>query len=306
MKASTDATADPQARHLGEHVWRKPIPEARDRWQSKALTGAVGMVLLVKAVLEVLHLHQAGEFPQWFWLGLGFSVAFAWVVWLLRSATAPAAAMGGLICMHVLLRQTLGVTWRQTAMPALLALFLLTLTATRFGRSRKESLGIAEGRHGRRASQVVANLGVAGIFAAGGGAGSSVSTLLLAACIAALAEATADTVSSEMGQALAGTRWGATLLITTGTAVPPGTDGGVSVAGTACGVVAAAVIVLLSPFAHAGAQAVCVFAAACTGLLFDSLLGATLERKGWLGNDLVNFLSTVFAAAAACGAVKLI
>jgi uncharacterized membrane protein len=40
-----------------------------------------------------------------------------------------------------------------------------------------------------------------------------------------------------------------------------------------------------------------VFAAACAGLFFDSVLGATLERRGWLGNDLVNFCSTLFAAA---------
>jgi uncharacterized membrane protein len=79
------------------------------------------------------------------------------------------------------------------------------------------------------------------------------------------------------------------------------------VAGTAFGVVAAAVIVLLSPFAHgAGTLAVGVFGAGCAGLLFDSLLGATVERRGWLGNDLVNFASTVFAAAAAYCAVKLL
>ena len=93
-------------------------------------------------------------------------------------------------------------------------------------------MGVSEGRSGRRASQVVANLGVAGMLAAGGTAGSFVSSAMLAACIAALAEATADTVSSELGQALAGK----TLLITTGRTVPPGTDGGMSVVGTVCGV----------------------------------------------------------------------
>ena len=31
-------------------------------------------------------------------------------------------------------------------------------------------------------------------------------------------------------------------------------------------------------------------------MLGDSILGATLERRGFLGNDGVNFLSTVFAA----------
>ena len=33
------------------------------------------------------------------------------------------------------------------------------------------------------------------------------------------------------------------------------------------------------------------------GLFFDSLLGATVERKGLLNNDAVNFLSTASAGA---------
>ena len=44
-------------------------------------------------------------------------------------------------------------------------------------------------------------------------------------------------------------------------------------------------------------------AAAVFGLLFDSLLGATLERRGWLNNDAVNFLSTAGAAVFALGLV---
>ena len=32
------------------------------------------------------------------------------------------------------------------------------------------------------------------------------------------------------------------------------------------------------------------------GLFFDSLLGATLERRGRINNDAVNFLSTLAAA----------
>jgi uncharacterized membrane protein len=46
---------------------------------------------------------------------------------------------------------------------------------------------------------------------------------------------------------------------------------------------------------------VIVVLAGAAGLFFDSLLGATLERRGWLGNDLVNFASTLFAAALALG-----
>jgi uncharacterized membrane protein len=31
-------------------------------------------------------------------------------------------------------------------------------------------------------------------------------------------------------------------------------------------------------------------------MLFDSFLGATLERRGWINNEVVNFLSTLAAA----------
>ena len=286
--------------------WHKAISQPRDRMQRELLVGAVGMVLCIKAVLEIARLHGSWAWtfrtmPLWFWTAFAVSAAFALLVWLLKSATGPAAAMGGLVSLHVLFRQQLGGTWEGTAMPSLLALFLLTFAATRFGRARKEAMGVSEGPSGRRASQVLANLGVAGILAAGGAPGSFISSTMLAACIAALAEATADTVSSELGQALAGK----TLLITTGRLVPPGTDGGVSVVGTVFGALAAAIVVALSPVAKDWQAALAVFMAACGGLLFDSVLGATLERRGWIGNDLVNFTSTVFAAALAWAAMAL-
>jgi uncharacterized membrane protein len=44
--------------------------------------------------------------------------------------------------------------------------------------------------------------------------------------------------------------------------------------------------------------AIALFAGIC-GLFFDSFLGATMERRGWIGNDLVNFSSTLFAAVVA-------
>jgi len=273
-------------------AWKKAIPEHRDRMQSELLVGAVGIVLVMKAVFEIVRLHGYGAMPLWFWIACGVSAGFAAVVRLLKSATGPAAAMGGVVCLHVLLRQQFGGGWEGTAMSSLLALFLLTFAATRFGRARKEAAGLAEPRRGRRAAQVLANLGAAGMLAAGGRDGSFVSSAILAACVAALAEATADTVSSETGQALGGK----TLLITTGKVVAAGTDGGVSIAGTACGALAAGVVVGVSPLAHSLWAAIGVFGAACAGLTFDSVLGATVERKGWLGNDLVNFASTVFAA----------
>jgi uncharacterized protein (TIGR00297 family) len=167
---------------------------------------------------------------------------------------------------------------------ALLTVFLLTFAATRCKRRQKEIRGLSESRRGRSASQIVANLGVAGLFAAVG---------RYEGCIAALAEAAADTVSSEIGQAIGHPA----RLITTGRLVPPGTDGGITVSGTTTGILAAGIVVAIGAFRHPlWPNQIVLWVAAISGLFLDSVLGATAERRGWLGNDLVNFSSTLFAA----------
>jgi uncharacterized protein (TIGR00297 family) len=112
--------------------------------------------------------------------------------------------------------------------------------------------------------------------------------------LAALAEAAADTVSSEIGQVLGG--W--PVMLTTLRRVEAGTDGAISLAGTAAGVLAAGIVSAGGTLALGGGAAMLVvsWAAGVFGLFFDSLLGATLERRGWLNNDAVNFLSTASAA----------
>jgi len=92
-------------------------------------------------------------------------------------------------------------------------------------------------------------------------------------------------------------------MITTLRAVDAGTDGAISLAGTLAGVVAAGIVAGIGTWAMRGSLG--VFWVSCAGgvfgLLFDSLLGATLERRGWLNNDAVNFLSTASAAGFALG-----
>lgn len=268
----------------GVSHWSKAIPQARDRWQSKELVGVVVPLLVLGAVKVCLSAVAAGSvrallFP------VGFSVGFAGLVWMLRSATLPAAGVGLLVCLVVALvvRGPGAGFFARPALCALIALFVLTFAATRFGRRRKEARGLAEARSGRRASQVVANLGIAALCAAVGWYGG---------CLAALAEATADTASSEIGQALGGTTW----MITKFRRVPAGRDGGVSVAGSLSGMMGAGLVVMAGSLGLASwREGAVVFGAACAGLVFDSMLGATIEERGWLGNDLVNFLSTSFA-----------
>jgi uncharacterized protein (TIGR00297 family) len=73
----------------------------------------------------------------------------------------------------------------------------------------------------------------------------------------------------------------------------------VSVAGTLAGLIAAAIVAGAGSWALRGDWTLFKFscAGAVFGLFFDSLLGATLEKKGWLNNDAVNFLSTASASA---------
>ncbi len=175
------------------------------------------------------------------------------------------------------------------AFVTLLGVFVLTWITTRIGSVRKAEMGLAENRKGRGARQVLANVGAAAGFAL---AGIFIPVLQVVSA-AALAEAAADTASSECGEALARRAY----LITNLRRVDVGTDGGISLPGTLAGILAAFLIAALA--AAAGwvpHRYVSVIAAAgFLGTIFDSSLGATLERRGLIGNNGVNFASTIAA-----------
>lgn len=262
-------------------------------WQSKLIMLLV--IPVAGAFASVESMQRWPFFPASVIAAYTIAAAFAFIVWILRAATPAAAFTGGLFTL-VLYLWTPG--WRTILWP-LLALFLLTFAATRFGRRRKEALGVAEEKHGRTASQVVANLGAAVIAAIPLRAwrvwlGIYPGRTALIAAVAALAEATADTLSSELGEVLGGEPY----LVTTFQHVPPGTDGAISLYGTLAGAAGAAVIVTVAAFTFRfrPLESTVAFSAAMAGLFIDSLLGAILERRGCLNNDAVNALSTAAAA----------
>ena len=228
-------------------------------------------------------------FSSRFWAAALVTLAFAVLARWLRGVSLSGSIAGAVVCFVLYASAGPG------AFAALVSVFVLTWIATRFGYRRKQWLGTAESREGRTATQVLANLATAAVFA--GAAALSGRAVLLLAAAAALSEAGADTVSSELGQAHSETA----RLITTWEVVPAGTDGGVSAAGTIAGVVAAVIVsgvcllAGLVPLKWAGFSLI----AGVIGMIVDSYFGAVFERRKLLNNDWVNFLSTLTAAGVA-------
>ncbi len=219
------------------------------------------------------------------------AISFATVARVVGAVTDGGAMAGVLIAF--ILMMAAGIA----GFVPLVAVFLLTLVSTRWGYAKKQRLGVAERRRGRTAAQVFANLGPAAICALPSIWCPEASELLLVGMVAGLAEAAADTVSSEIGQATSR----AAYLITDFRDVSIGTNGAISIEGTISGCVAASVVSWIS--ASYGIidwrWTFVVAFAGIGGMFLDSILGATWENAGKMGNDAVNFVSNVFAADAA-------
>lgn len=186
---------------------------------------------------------------------------------------------------------------------AVVAYLALGSLVTRLGFARKQASGLAEKRGGRRGPENVWGSALTGTvlalatIAADGG----LRTLLLTGFAASFAAKLADTFGSEIGK-----RWGRhTVLITTLRPVPPGSEGAISLEGTAASLAGAVLMALvmagLGIIQGWGALGL-VSGVALVATLAESLIGATLQRRwSWLSNELVNGLQTTLAALLAIG-----
>ncbi|WP_153797640.1 DUF92 domain-containing protein [Foetidibacter luteolus] len=180
-----------------------------------------------------------------------------------------------------------------TGFAVMTTFFLLGTLATSWKLKRKQALGLAENNKGKRkASQVMANAGFAALAGAVAWLQPQYSATAALVIAAAFASATADTLSSELGNVYGKKFYN----IITWQKDNRGLDGVISAEGTLLGIAGSIIIALVyaAGYGISGKLFIIVFAGT-VGNLFDSLLGATLERRRCLGNDAVNFLNTAVA-----------
>jgi uncharacterized membrane protein len=78
--------------------------------------------------------------------------------------------------------------------------------------------------------------------------------------------------------------------------------------GTLAGAAAAALVAAMGPVGrlYAWTLVPLVAVAGVLGSLAESVLGAVAERRGWMGNDVLNALNTAFGAAIAVLLLRLL
>lgn len=190
-----------------------------------------------------------------------------------------------MIIMGIVIIFSAGTNWL-----LLIILFLvMSLLATKYSKKYKMSLGEFEGR--RTSKNVISNGVVACFMAAFGG----YYLPFVGGFIGAIATATSDTLASEIGVLDQNPR-----LITTFQKVNPGTNGAVSVLGTAVGMAGAAVIGIAAYFLgimpNALSAILVSIISGTVGCFMDSILGALFENQGWITNEHVNLIATVVGA----------
>ena len=185
-----------------------------------------------------------------------------------------------------------------TGLTMLTMFFILGTAASAWKINYKTNLGLAEENKGRRtASQAIANAGVAGILGLLSWLFPVKADLFSIMLAASFAAATADTLSSELGN-IYGTKYYNILTLKPD---KRGLNGVVSTEGTLIGALGSSLIALIYGLGIAWDWAVLwiIIASGIMGNLADSVLGATLERQKYLSNDAVNFLNTLVGALVA-------
>jgi uncharacterized protein (TIGR00297 family) len=226
---------------------------------------------------------MTSDIPAILVIGAGAAASVYW-----KKLTPAAALLGGVLCCAIYV----GAGYTGLAMVAFF--FLLGTAATTWRKQEKHFLPSQAAESGiRHSGQVLANGGVAaicGLFMVAWPAQKELFEIMMAS---ALASATADTLSSELGIVFGKKSYN----ILSWKPDQRGMDGVVSLEGFLIGLVGAGFIACVYALGNAWSYRLLIITlAGVAGNLVDSVLGASLERRGMLNNDSVNFLNTLAGA----------
>ncbi len=257
-------------------------------------------------------------FPLQLLIGLVLSTLIGWLGYR-RAALTRSGWLGAIITGTVIF----GFGGLEAGL-LLVVFFASASLLTRYKESAKIEVAANFAKGGRRdLAQAIANGGVATIAALFLGLSHRFAPIGWVALVGALAEANADTWATELG--ILSKRL--PRLITTGREVAAGTSGGITPLGSIAAAVGSGMIGGLAAWFRSDGRLIPIgLLAGSIGVLFDSLLGATLQGiyysdmrqketekpidpdgtpnrllRGFrfVNNDVVNFASTLFAALAA-------
>lgn len=213
-------------------------------------------------------------------------IAFGFGYFAYRLNTADLSGLFSAALLGVLLIVFADVRW----FFVMLAFFIAGSACTRYRYAEKEHLGVEQNKGGAR--------GYRNVFANGGV--SAASAILFgvtqhpafaAMFVGSVATAAADTVASEIG-----VTGGSPYMITTFKKVPAGTNGGVTMVGEisafACAVGISVIAYFLGVIDLPATIVICSIAG-LVGTNLDSLVGAVIENRGYIGNAGTNVLGTL-------------
>jgi uncharacterized protein (TIGR00297 family) len=205
--------------------------------------------------------------------------------------TLAGAITGGIVALCIYLGAGfIGITM-------LAVFFLLSVLATSHKKNFKLKYFKTEQPQKRDAWQVLANGGLAAFTSVLAYVFTGNSLRGAALVAAALASATADTLSSELGTVY-GKRF---YSIITFKSDVKGRDGVISLEGTLIGLAGSAAIAAVYSIGYGwNVTFLNILLAGTIGNIADSVLGATLERNGYINNNMVNLLNTLVSVVCYC------
>jgi uncharacterized protein (TIGR00297 family) len=224
-------------------------------------------------------------------LALVFSFVLGYLAYRLRIADISAMLSATLFGVVIIISSDKG--WFLFSI--LLTFFLLGSIFTRYKYHYKFARGIAEKKRGMRGYKNVFSNSLAALsLAVAYGIFPAYAKLLLPAYLGSVATACGDTLASEIGE----TNKGEPRMITTFRKVRSGTDGAVSHLGEWAAFFGASIIALFAYLLIKNdfSLLVAVIAGGFIGTNIDSVLGATLQQKGYLSNNGVNLFATISGA----------